>query len=110
MSDSASTPLPISGSTSVDDGDLTADLDLSFDGADNILRCWRRGMRPDEDLTVSKWADQHFTMSSWASAEPGQYRTSSPVLPLRLLNYTPSPAEAEFDVLTAGFRTIQLFP
>ena len=22
--------------------------------------------------------------------------------------YTPSPAEAEFDVLTAGFRTIQL--
>ena len=24
--------------------------------------------------------------------------------------YTPSPAEAEFDVLTAGLGTIQLFP
>ena len=27
-----------------------------------------------------------------------------------ILNYTPSPAEAEFDVLTAGFRTIHLCP
>jgi len=27
---------------------------------------------------------------------------------LRKLGYTPSPAEAEFDVLTAGFETIQL--
>jgi hypothetical protein len=25
-------------------------------------------------------------------------------------DYTPSPAEAEFDVLTAGFRTIHLCP
>lgn len=37
---------------------------------------WRRGMRPDPDLTVSEWADQHRKLSSRASAEPGQYRTA----------------------------------
>ena len=29
---------------------------------------------------------------------------------VRKIIYTPSPAEAEFDVLTAGFRTIHLCP
>ena len=80
MSERNSTPLPISGSASDSDGtandDLTADLDLGFDGAEDILRAWRRGMRPDPDLTVSEWADAHRMLSSRASAEPGQYRTS----------------------------------
>ena len=80
MSDSTSTPSPISGSTSVDvdtvHDDLTADLDLGFDGADDIRRFWRRGMRPDPDLTVSEWADAHRMLSSRASAEPGRYRTA----------------------------------
>ncbi len=59
MSDSTSTPSPISGSRLDDDNDdltsddLTADLDLGFDGAEDILRSWRKGMRPDPDLTVS---------------------------------------------------------
>ena len=56
--------------------DLTADLDLAFDGAEDILRAWRQGMRPDPDLTVSEWADAHRKLSSRASAEPGQYRTA----------------------------------
>lgn len=79
MSESSSTPLPISGSPSGEDGDsydLTDDLDLGFDGAEDILRSWRRGMRPDPDMTVSEWADQHRKLSSRASAEPGQYRTA----------------------------------
>jgi len=77
MSERNSTPLPISGSPSDDrKDDLTADLDLGFDGAEDILRSWRRGMRPDPDLTVSEWADQHRKLSSRASAEPGQYRTA----------------------------------
>ena len=59
-----------------DDLDLTADLDLRFDGAEDILRSWRRGMRPDPGLTVSEWADQHRWLSSRASAEPGCYRTA----------------------------------
>jgi len=75
MSESSSTPLPTSGSASVDHEDLSADLDLGFDGAEDILRAWRRGMRPDPDLTVSEWADQHRWLSSRASAEPGRYRT-----------------------------------
>ena len=77
MSERNSTSLPISGSR-LDEGDpdLTADLDLSFDGAEDILRSWRRGMRPDPDLTVSEWADAHRKLSSRASAEPGQYRTA----------------------------------
>jgi hypothetical protein len=32
--------------------DLTADLDLGFDGAEDILRVWRQGMSHDPNLTV----------------------------------------------------------
>ena len=77
MSERNSTPSPISGSR-LDDGqtDLASDLGQGFDGADDILRAWRRGMRPDPDLTVSDWADQHRWLSSRAAAEPGRYRTA----------------------------------
>src|SRR6056297_1459688 len=84
MSESSSTPWPSSGSQSAEgddqqdptDLDLTDGLDLGFEGAEDLLRAWRRGMRPDPDLTVSQWADQHRKLSSRASVEPGQYRTS----------------------------------
>ena len=75
MSERNSTPSPISGFPS-DSDDLTADLDLGFDGAEDILRVWRSGMRPDPNLTVSEWADAHRWLSSRASAEPGRYRTA----------------------------------
>ncbi|UYP67460.1 phage terminase large subunit family protein [Thalassobacter stenotrophicus] len=79
MSESSSTPWPTSGSRLNDEentSDLTQGLDLAFDGAEDILRAWRRGTRPDPDLTVSEWADKHRKLSSRASAEPGQYRTA----------------------------------
>jgi phage terminase large subunit GpA-like protein len=89
MSESSSTPSQTSGSrsnegkrdndqpqTGLTDVDLTADLDLGFEGAEDLLRAWRRGTRPDPDLTVSEWADQHRWLSSRASAEPGRYRTA----------------------------------
>ena len=81
MSANSSTPSPISGCPSgndddLTDRDLTEGLDLGFDGAEDILRAWRRGMRPDPNLTVSEWADQHRWLSSRASAEPGRYRTA----------------------------------
>jgi len=47
-----------------------------FEGADQLLRSWRRGLRPDADLTVSEWADTHRMLGSRASAEPGRYRTA----------------------------------
>ncbi|MHA1127341.1 MAG: phage terminase large subunit family protein [Alphaproteobacteria bacterium] len=73
MSESSSTPLPISRSP-LDEEEFAPDL--SFDGAEDMLQSWRRGMRPDPDLTVSEWADQHRWLSSRASAEPGRYRTA----------------------------------
>lgn len=82
MSEHNSTPSPISGSRSDDDAqELSADdpganLGLGFDGAEDILRSWRKGMRPDPDLTVSEWADQHRWLSSRGAAEPGRYRTA----------------------------------
>ena len=62
MSESSSTPWQTSGSRlnegdhdhSLNDGDLTEGLDLAFEGAEDILRTWRRGMRPDPNLTVSE--------------------------------------------------------
>ena len=48
----------------------------SFDGSDQLLRSWGRGLRPDADLTVSEWADAHRMLGSRASAEPGRYRTA----------------------------------
>ena len=76
MSGNNSTPSPSSGSRSGDwTGDDLTGIDQGFDGADDILRSWRRGMRPDPDLTVSEWADRHRWLSSRASAEPGRYRT-----------------------------------
>ena len=81
MSESSSTPSQTSGSRLHDskgetDHALTEGLDLGFDGAEDILRAWRRGTRPDADLTVSEWADAHRWLSSRASAEPGRYRTA----------------------------------
>ncbi|MFP5481497.1 MAG: hypothetical protein ACLGIE_17690, partial [Alphaproteobacteria bacterium] len=59
-----------------DNNDLTAGLDLGFDGAEDLLRAWRQGLRPDPNLTVSEWADQHRWLSSRGAAEPGRYRTA----------------------------------
>jgi phage terminase large subunit GpA-like protein len=53
-----------------DDGPST------FDGADQLLQEWGRGLKPDADLTVSEWADAHRMLGSRASAEPGRYRTA----------------------------------
>ena len=51
MSEGSWAPSPISASPS-DSDDLTEGLDLSFDGAETLLRPWRRGMRLDPDLTM----------------------------------------------------------
>lgn len=34
------------------------------------------GLRPDEDLTVTEWADKYRKLSSKASSEPGQWKTA----------------------------------
>lgn len=44
------------------------------------MSTWRtalmNGLRPEQPLTVSEWADKHRRLSSKASAEPGPWRTS----------------------------------
>lgn len=53
MSENNSLPSQTSESPSGDDENLTADLDLRFDGAEDILRNRRRKMRHETGLIVS---------------------------------------------------------
>jgi phage terminase large subunit GpA-like protein len=56
--------------------DPTFDSVTAFDGADELIRSWRAGLRPDPHRNVASWADQHRMLAPRASAEPGRYRTS----------------------------------
>ena len=47
----------------------------SYEGADEIERAWRDGLKPDPLLTVSEWADRYRVLSQRASSEPGRWRT-----------------------------------
>ena len=39
------------------------------------LKGFLDGLRPQPNLTVNEWADQHRVLSSRGSSEPGKYRT-----------------------------------
>ena len=61
------------------------------------MSVWRTafmdGLRPEQPLTVSEWADKHRRLSSKASAEPGPWRTGrtpSPREPMHCLSTTSS--------------------
>jgi len=47
-----------------------------YEGADEIEKAWRQGLRPDPPLTVSEWADRYRVLSQRAASEPGRWRTS----------------------------------
>ena len=46
-----------------------------LNGAEIYQGAFREGLKPDPDLTVSQWADQHRMLSSKSSAEAGLWRT-----------------------------------
>lgn len=48
----------------------------NFDRLSTVISKALSGMKPPEDLTVSKWADKKRRLSPEASAETGQWRTS----------------------------------
>ncbi|MEO5376103.1 MAG: phage terminase large subunit family protein, partial [Alphaproteobacteria bacterium] len=48
----------------------------AFDGAEDLERTWRDGMKPDPLLSVSEWADRYRVLSSKSSSEPGRWRTA----------------------------------
>ena len=50
--------------------------DWSYDGAADIERAWRDGLRPDPLLTVSEWADRHRVLGTKEAGEPGRWRTN----------------------------------
>ena len=47
-----------------------------YDGADEMERMWREGMKPDPLLSVSEWADRYRVLSSKSASEPGRWRTA----------------------------------
>jgi phage terminase large subunit GpA-like protein len=66
------------------------------------LKGFAAGIRPDPELTVSQWADEHRWLSSKASAEAGQWRTSrTPYLAEIMDCATPSHPMAD-GVVMAG--------
>jgi phage terminase large subunit GpA-like protein len=46
------------------------------DGSAALAQAWAQGLRPEPDLSVATWADQHRVLSPRASAEPGRWRTA----------------------------------
>jgi len=49
---------------------------MDYDGAIEIERAWREGLRPDPRLTVSEWAERYRMLSTKESAEPGRWRNA----------------------------------
>jgi phage terminase large subunit GpA-like protein len=47
-----------------------------YEGALEIERAWREGLRPDPRLTVSDWAERYRMLSTKESAEPGRWRNA----------------------------------
>jgi phage terminase large subunit GpA-like protein len=47
-----------------------------YEGALEIERAWRDGLRPDPLLTVSEWAERYRMLSTKESAEPGRWRNA----------------------------------
>ena len=71
--ESSPTFAPSSSNELVDD---RPQVELGFDGAEELLRAWCGGLTPDPDLTVSAWADKHRVLSSRGASEAGPWRTS----------------------------------
>jgi hypothetical protein len=47
-----------------------------YEGALEIERAWREGLRPGPRLTVSEWAERYRMLSTKESAEPGRWRNA----------------------------------
>lgn len=47
-----------------------------YEGALEIERAWREGLRPDPRLTVSEWAERYRMLGTRESAEPGRWRNA----------------------------------
>jgi len=66
----------MSGNTSKSSPRSSRAFPETYDGADELERALRSGLKPDPALSVSEWADRHRVLSQRASSEPGRWRTS----------------------------------
>ena len=82
-----------------------------YEGAFDLERAWREGLRPDPRLTVSEWAERYRMLSTKESAEPGRWRNArtpylreimdclSPASPVERVGKGKDLADHPFDVL-----------
>ena len=74
-----------------------------YEGALEIERAWREGLRPDPRLTVSEWAECYRMLSTKESAEPGRWRNArTPYLREIMDCLSPAPPGARVFLLTGA--------
>lgn len=69
---------------------------------DDIAKDLRQILKPPPDLTVSEWADKHRKLSSEASAEPGQWRTSRAPHQEEMMNAVNDPNIKQVVIMTSS--------
>lgn len=69
-----------------------------------VQDAWRRGLRPEPQLTVSEWADKHRILPG-TNAEPGPWRTSRVPYLREIMDCLSTASPVERVVLMKGAQT-----
>ena len=69
---------------------------------DEVRKAWLGVFKPPPTLTVSEWADQFRQLSSEASAEPGQWRTSKAEYQRGIMDALSDPKVVEVSVMSSA--------
>lgn len=72
------------------------------DGGKLYREAFLDGLRPDENLTVSEWADKYRMLSGKASSEPGPWRTDRTPYLREIMNCMSSSSSVQKVVFMAG--------
>ena len=72
------------------------------DGAELYKEAFLAGLRPDENLTVSEWADKYRMLSGKASSEPGPWRTERTPYLREIMDCMSSSSSVQKVVFMAG--------
>lgn len=75
---------------------------MQIDGASVYRNAFISGIKPDEVLSVSEWADQYRFLSQKASAEPGRWRTHRTPYLREILDCLSSASPIKSVVFMAG--------
>ena len=72
------------------------------DGSALYRESFLSGLRPDENLTVSEWADKYRMLSGKASSEPGPWRTDRTPYLREIMDCMSSSSSVQKVVFMAG--------